>query len=254
MALHWDDNLWSQVKPHAWKYRRRTVTPRLIEIHATRSGIPGRTAAQEYTSTKNWFLSATNYVDDWPGVTDDWASMASAIVGGGKLCMVLPEDVYPHYSLGHADYEAFSLEIAQATNTTPFLDEDLDLAAAYCADISERYNIPVRVLPYLSGDNHEAPGYVRHDRSANGTIWGKTDPGDQFDDRDFEERVEVHMGLQEIKDELAKLRQTDEAMRAIIWNQAVKQTYLGRSHKALQGTVYDQAVKLATHEHEEDGE
>ncbi len=222
MDLHWDDNLWSQIQPHAWKYRQRTAAPRLIEIHATRSGIQGRTAAQEYGSTKAWFLSPTNYVDDWPGVTDDWASMASAIVGGGKLCLVLPEDVYPHWSLGHADHLAFSLEIGQATNTTPFLDEDLDLAAAYCADLSERYNIPVRVLPYLSGDNHEAPGYVRHDRSANGTTWGKSDPGTLFDDHAFEEMVEVHMGLQEIKDELAKLRKGQAAQDAILWDQAVR--------------------------------
>ena len=47
----------------------------------------------------------------------------------------------------------------------------------------------MRVLAFLSADNREAPGYVRHDRSANGSYYGKSDPGRLFPDREFEARV-----------------------------------------------------------------
>lgn len=184
--MKFDEDIWAEVRPHKWKYRRRTVKPRLIELHATRSGIAGRTALQDYGSTKNWSITPNNFNAE-PG--DDWASMESYIIGGGKVCRVLPEEYYAHYSLGHADHLAFSIEIGQNKETTKFKDRDLELAAQLCAELSDKYDIPVRVLSWLSADNHEAPGYVRHDRSANGKRWDKTDPGKLFDDRAFEAAV-----------------------------------------------------------------
>lgn len=240
MTLRFDDDIWPDVSTDPWKFRRRTAQPTLVELHATRSGIPGRTAAEEYASTKAWFVSPNNIVRE-PGA--NWGSMASYIVGGGKLCCVLPEDRYPHYSLGHADHLAFSIEIAQATNDTPFLDEDLEIAAELCADLSTRHNIPVRVLPYLSGDNREAPGYVRHDRSANGTKYGKSDPGTLFDDAAFIERVKRHMGMTDAERARLAEAETDIVnLQKIVYAQAVKTHNLGL-------IALDQAKKLREHGH-----
>lgn len=213
--MRFDDDIWGSIRQHGWKYRRRTAVPTLIELHATRSGIVGRTAQNEYDSTVNWFKSRGNLVvvgspDDLmlrgaaAEAGDDWASMASYIVGGGKVCRVMPEDIYPHYSLGHADHLAFSVEIGQNLKGTPFEPGDLELAAELCAELSQAHSIPVRVLDFLSADNHEAPGYVRHDRSANGRYWGKSDPGPEFDDRHFEALVRSYLEEEE-DDDMAAL-------------------------------------------------
>ncbi len=187
---HIDRDIWHRVQVDKWKYRPRLVVPRLIELHATRSGIPGRTALQEYGSTINWAMSKTNK-NYRPG--DTWASMESFVCGGGQVGRVLDDGMYPHYGLGHADHEAFAIEIGQNLNTTPFEEVDLDNAAHICAFLCETYDIPPKVLPYLSADNHEAPGMVRHDRSANGRYLVKSDPGDLFDDREFEDRVRAYL-------------------------------------------------------------
>lgn len=189
--IHFDDDIWSDVEPHEWKWRRRTVKPTLIEIHATRSGIAGRTAEQDYGSTLNWAKSPTNIVTEDNGY--EWGSIENVVVGGGKVGRVLPRAITCHYSLGHADPLALSLEIAQATNDTAFEERDLENGAEIVASWCLLYDIPPRILPYLSGDNHEAPGLVRHDRSANGDHWGKSDPGTLFDDDAFERRVQRYM-------------------------------------------------------------
>ena len=187
---HINRNIWPQVRLDDWKYRTRTRPITLVEIHCTRSGIPGRTPANEYGSTINWSLTPNN-INRVPG--DDWASMESFICGAGQVCRVLADNVYPHYSLGHADPEAISIEIGQNLQGTAFDPRDLQNAAQICAYFSERNGIPVRVLDWLSADNHEAPGYVRHDRSRNGQISGKSDPGRRFNDRDFEALVRGYL-------------------------------------------------------------
>lgn len=190
-----DDNIWPNVQRDTWKYRRRTQPIILVELHATRSGIPGRTPLDEYHATMNWSLSPNNIN---PRGEDTWASMESFICGGGEVCRVLDDAVWPHYSLGHADPVAYSIEIGQNLASTPFDPDDIEHAARICAWASDRHNIAPRVLPYLSADNHEAyvpdaggriGGFVRHDRSANGGYYGKSDPGPLFDDRAFEALV-----------------------------------------------------------------
>ena len=106
--------------------------------------------------------------------------MCNVLVGDGKLTQVLPDDMVPHHSIGHADATGLSIEICQPLDSVPFLVVDLELAAAVCREWSEKYDIPIKVLSFLSYDNHEGPGEVRHDRSAQGWSVGKTDPGSQF--------------------------------------------------------------------------
>lgn len=190
-----DDDIFAAIQLHPWKCKRRAGRPiTLVELHATRGGIAGRTALEEYSATINWFKSPNNINE---ALTRPWASMSSYIVGGGKVCRVMPDDWWPSFSLGHADPNAISIEIGQTLANAPFDPRDIDNAARICAEASLAYGIPVRVLPFLSVDNHEAPGYVRHDRSANGGYYGKSDPGPLFDDRAFEAKVRGFMGQPE---------------------------------------------------------
>mgnify|MGYP001619625841 FL=1 len=213
VSVRLDDDIWDAVKLHPWKARPRYNGPiTLVELHATRSGIVGRTPADEYSATINWFKSPNNINE---ALTRPWASMSSYIIGGGKVCRVMPDHYWPSFSLGHADPFAISIEIGQNLETTPFDPRDLELTAELCAEISRGHSIPVRVLPFLSADNHEAPGYVRHDRSANGTYYGKSDPGRLFDDRAFEAAVQRFMQEDDMAVTLVLGR--DPAEPALIW-------------------------------------
>ena len=181
--MEFDYDLWPQVHVHDWKYRLRDPrTPsNLIQLHATRSGrttIRGRpwNMDDDRKSASNWFISPENKVE---GAAHE-AAMCSVLIGNGTLTRVIPDEFAPHHSLGHADATGLSIEICQPLDDVPFLDEDLRLAAEVCAEWSEKYGIRIKVLPFLSSDNHEAPGYVRHDRSAQGNRVGKSDPGRQF--------------------------------------------------------------------------
>lgn len=188
-GVKFDDDIWPQVKQHTWKYRPRYDGPiTLIELHSTRGGVPGHTAAQEYQSTINWFTSPNNVQDN-----GRWGACSSVIIGGGRICRVMPDEFWPSFCLGHADPVGLAIEIGQTSDATPFDPRDLELAAQYCAEKSIEYSIPARILRYLSVDNHEAPGYVRHDRSANGDVYGKSDPGMLFNNTAFETRVRALM-------------------------------------------------------------
>ena len=156
--------------------------------------------ALQYQATKNWQVSPNNRSPDGA-----WASMSSRIISDvGQHCVTMPDEFYPTWSAGHMDPIAVSLELAQPANDVPFTAACLERAAVETAKLCLRYGIPPIVLPFVSGDNHEAPGIARHDRSANGRKWGKSDPGQLFDDRAFEERVRYQM---------AKLLTEAEALR-----------------------------------------
>jgi hypothetical protein len=187
--MNYNDDIWPRVQPHGWKWERRTRPIRLILLHATRSGIAGRSPADEYGSTINWFTSPNNGVDSRGDPAPDWGGMSSVIIGGGKSCRVLPDEYYPTYSLGHGDPIGLSIELGQNIDGTPFDERDLDLAARQSAEWCRQYRIPPNMLRWLSEDNHEGPGIARHDRSDNGRHYGKSDPGRAFDNAQFEARV-----------------------------------------------------------------
>ena len=94
-----DDDIWPVVRGHTWKWQMGRADVRGIIWHATRSGIQGRTAAQEYSSTLNWFRSAGNLVRTAAGMP--WyGAMAHYIVGGGRICRALTEELVPRFSAG----------------------------------------------------------------------------------------------------------------------------------------------------------
>lgn len=183
------DSIWKEVMLHGWKYRRRTRPISVILIHSTRGGDASYTSGQEYRATINWFISPNNR-QGGPDVGETWAAMASRIIGDqGAMCEVVPDDIYPAYSAGHADPIAKSYEFAQPTYNSRYDKADLERGAMEVAVDCKQYGIQPRLIPFLSGDNHEGPGIAFHDWSANGRKYGKSDPGPMFPRDWFVERV-----------------------------------------------------------------
>lgn len=186
------ESIWSQIKPHVWKYEPRIERISVVLVHATRSGLPNRTSALEYSSTKNWFISPHNRTVDAAGRVS--AGMTNAVIGdGGKLCIALPDEFYPTWSAGHMDPIAWSVEIAQANNGDPYHPLDIERAEHEIAAKCRKYGIPAKSIQYMEGDNQQAPGIAYHDRSRNGTILGKSDPGSSppFNDRPLWVRTKI---------------------------------------------------------------
>ncbi|MGH2608490.1 MAG: peptidoglycan recognition protein family protein, partial [Tepidiformaceae bacterium] len=130
-----DDDLWPAVRGHAWKWQGGRVEVAGIIWHATRSGIAGRTAAQEYGSALNWFRSPNNVVRDTAG--DPWyGAMAHYVIGGGRVCRALPEELVPRFSAGVHDFRAISVEVGQATRDTAFDPRDIALCRELAAELS----------------------------------------------------------------------------------------------------------------------
>ncbi len=174
-----DDDIWPVVRGHAWKWGAGRVRVAGIIWHATRSGIPGRTAAQEYASALNWFRSPNNVVRTAAG--DPWyGAMAHYVVGGGRLCRALPEELLPRFSAGAHDFHAISVEVAQATNATPYDPRDIALCRELAAELSERHGFPLGRVPFVDGNNRGWPGEVGHEDTAQGRASGKSDPGPLF--------------------------------------------------------------------------
>lgn len=174
-----DDDLWPHVSAHTWKWQRGRVDVAGIIWHATRSGIPGRTAAQEYASALNWFRSANNVVRDAAG--NPWyGAMAHYVIGGGRVCRAVPEELVPRFSAGIHDFRAISVEVGQATRATPFDSADLDLCRGLALELSSRYGFPLGRIPYVDAANVGWPGEVGHEDTAQGRKQGKSDPGPLF--------------------------------------------------------------------------
>ncbi|MEX0781942.1 MAG: N-acetylmuramoyl-L-alanine amidase [Dehalococcoidia bacterium] len=174
-----DDDIWPNVEPHAWKWQSGRVDVTGIIWHATRSGIAGRTAAQEYGSTLNWFRSPNNAVRAASGAP--WyGAMAHYVIGGGRVCRALPEELVPRFSAGIHDFRAISVEVGQATRDTPFDKRDIDLCRELAAELSARYGFRLGRIPFVGADNVGWPGEVGHEDTAQGRGSGKSDPGPLF--------------------------------------------------------------------------
>lgn len=186
------DNIWDQVRQHDWKWTPRTQTISVELIHTTRGGSADNFS--EYAGGMNWFISPNNRRQDAPGQRD-YAGIASRLVGaGGKMCVVMPDEMVPTFSAGHIDPIGVSWELAQPRIDSPFDPADLDRLVLEVGANCRQHSVPVRMIPFLSGDNHEAPGIAFHDASANGIKWGKSDPGPLFDRAGFVALVAIAAG------------------------------------------------------------
>ena len=173
-----DDDIWPTVQNHSWKWQRGRVDVVGILWHSTRSGIAGRTAAEEYSSTLNWFRSPNNAVysngKPWYGAVSHY------VIGGGRVCAVMPHMVVPRFSAGIHDFRAISVEVGQATNDTPYAPRDIELCHELAYELSQKYGFPLGRIPFVDANNNGWPGEVGHEDTAQGKGQGKSDPGPLF--------------------------------------------------------------------------
>lgn len=169
--------------------------PRLIEVHATRSGVPWDGWPQrslEFQATINWNKSATNRQVSAYGQVYGAASQVVISEQGQKATMWDKALWYPTYGAGFGEYGpplgwavdwlGISYELCQPLADMPFTDACLERAAVEIAADCKVFGIePVRI-PYLSQTEAIAvvSGLVGHEDTANGHKVGKTDPGPMF--------------------------------------------------------------------------
>ena len=151
----------------------RTET-RNIFIHSTRSG-KDWPQEQEYKVTVNYFMNP--------------AGNSSHMVIGPNMgqCTRMVHDNDISYHAQENNKWSLSIELAQSTLTTPFTNDQLEMAAIVCAKWCRKYGIaPIRVT------NQSMRGIIGHEDSAQGKRDGKSDPGPMFDWNDFIARVRKH--------------------------------------------------------------
>ena len=171
-----DRDLWPAIRQHTWKWTSDRVDVRGIIWHATRSGLPGRTAAVEFESACNWFLSPNNRT----GGEVPYGGMSHYIIGGGRVARCVPEELVPHYSAGVHDRMAISVEVGQGTNSDRYEERDIELCRELAAELSARYGFPLVRIPFVGAGNQGWPGMVGHEDTAQGRGQGKSDPGPLF--------------------------------------------------------------------------
>ena len=171
-----DDNIWPIVQQHAWKWQRRGEPITGIIWHCTRSGQANFSPLTEYGATLNWFRSPNNVVRDQNG-NPFYAGMSNYVVGGGRLCLSVPEDLAPRYSAGIHDFSSISVEVAQPLNGMPFDPRDIAICRALADDLASRFPIPRGRLLFARGT---VEGEVGHEDTAQGRGQGKSDPGELF--------------------------------------------------------------------------
>lgn len=185
-GMQFDDDIWPAVRAHQWKWQTGRVGVHGIIWHATRSGVRGRSPSDEYGSTLNWFRSPHNLVPDAHG--NAWyGAMAHYVIGGGRVCRVLREELVPRFSAGIHDFRAISVEVAQATGEDDYDERDMSLCRELASDLSRRHGFALGRIPFVDENNAGWPGEVGHEDTAQGRQQGKSDPGQRFWDAYTEE-------------------------------------------------------------------
>lgn len=217
MVNTFTESIWEDIQHHTWKYAQRGTPIVGALVHATRSAIPNNPTQREYEACKNWFKSPSNRTVDSQGRVS--AGMTHAVIGGGgKFCVVLPDEMYPTWSAGHMDTGGFwSVEIAQGTNDTPFDPLDIERAQHEIAKKAKLHGFPAKHIPFMDGDNRQAPGIAYHDASRNGVILGKSDPGKM---PPFDNRLLFVAGIQQL------LTPQEEDMAERVWCSDRLQTWI----------------------------
>ncbi len=143
------------------------AVPRLIVIHATRSGRTGNPPERELQGTLRWFLDSRRRPDE-----GTWASAHDVIAADGTRHACLD----PELMAWHAGYlNAFSIgiEVVQPTRDTPVTQAQIAATAARVRELCVGYGIPmVRVM------SEAERGVIGHEDTAQGRALGKSDPGD----------------------------------------------------------------------------
>lgn len=172
-----DDDIWPNVEANPWKYRTGRVGIRGIIWHATRSGQAQFSPETEYGATLNWFKSPNNRIEHPQGA---YSGMSNYVIGGGRICQAVPDDLVPAFSAGVHDYHALSVEMAQPLSDIPYDPRDIALARQFAQEKSTEYGFSLGRLTYVDGLNSQWPGEVGHEDTKQGRRSGKSDPGQLF--------------------------------------------------------------------------
>ena len=161
-------------------YLRR---PKIVVMHATRSGQVGFTDAQELGSTLNWFTNPN-------GASANW------VLSELERVRVVTDDLIAWHS-AYLNGRSWGIELTQPTIDRPFTDGHYDNLAL----VGQRY-VRLGVAPvwlnYWDGDL-EASGFVAHQDTKQGRESGKTDPGPKFDSARFIAGLEDDMDQAEVE-------------------------------------------------------
>ncbi len=166
-------------------YLRR---PRIVVMHATRSGIATKTDAEELSSTLNWFINPN-------GASAQW------VLSELERVRVVADDLVAWHS-AYLNDRSWGVELAQPTIGRPFSDGHYANAAL----IGKHY-VALGVTPVWLNywDGGDASGFVHHADTKQGRESGKTDIGPEFDTSRFIDSLEDGMTDAEFLAKLNKL-------------------------------------------------
>ncbi len=157
--------------------------PKIVVMHATRSGIATKTDAEELVSTLNWFTNPN-------GASAHW------VLSETERVRVVADALIAWHS-AYLNGRARGIELTQPTIDRPFTDGHYANAA-----LVGRHYVALGVAPvwldYWDGDV-TASGFVSHEDTIQGRESGKSDVGPQFDRQRF---------IASLEDDMAEMTQT----------------------------------------------
>ncbi len=166
--------------------------PKIVVMHATRSGIATKTDAQELSSTLNWFTNPD-------GASAHW------VLSETERVRVVTDDLIAWHS-AYLNSRSRGIELTQPTIDRPFQNGHYDNAA-----LVGKHYVKLGVAPVWLDywDGNDASGFVAHQDTKQGRESGKTDPGPQFD------RVRFIASLEDKMDDAEFNRRFAEAVKSV---------------------------------------
>lgn len=157
-----------------------------VMLHCTRSGRANN--PMEFEGTEGWWSNPNNKVgngDDAYGSYADW--LVDNQTGEQVQCTAVSVDEFAKWTAGYggagtwaAGHYYIQIEICQALQSDGFTEIAIDSTAQLTADLAHLFDFPLVRLPYLTQTGTPPRGITAHDNCANGRIYGKSDPGDNF--------------------------------------------------------------------------
>lgn len=167
--------------PRRWEYIAGMM------LHATRSGKCGNPV--EGINTEGWWSNPTNVVYDENG-QPSFGSFADWLLhndGTQIQCTAVSAGEFAKWTAGYgrgntwaAGHYYIQVELPQACNEDGYSDVVIDSIAELTAELAHLYKFPIVRLPYLTQTGTPPRGISSHDNCANGTVYGKSDPGSTF--------------------------------------------------------------------------
>lgn len=169
------DSIWSQVKPHTWKYRPRTQPITGVLLHCTRGG-QWYDGSTELGAFINWERSPNNLANQT--LFPPYGGMASYGTGPNRIVEVMPDGYVPAWSSHPSDEHAVSIEVAQSNLGQPIEPETIATTVHLVRELHDRHGFPLtRVYPV---NDWTWSGMAGHEDTVQGKAQGKSDPGAAF--------------------------------------------------------------------------